>query len=53
MLCTMPSSSELRTKLMRAARGFLDARPYDGMAFMNLEADETANLLFELCSSQC
>ena len=52
MLCTMPSNSELRTKLISAARGLLDTCPYSDIELTTLELDERANLLFELLSSQ-
>lgn len=51
MLCTMPSNSELRTRLMRAARGFGEIWRYDETALAILELDDTANLLLALCSS--
>lgn len=53
MLCTMPSNSELRTKLMSAARGLLETWPYDDMELTSLEREGRASLLLELCSSQC
>lgn len=52
MLWTMPSSSELRTRLINAARGLLDTCPYSEMELASLDLDDRANLLFELCSSQ-
>lgn len=52
MLCISPGSSELRTRLIRAARGFDEVCPSDDFALANLELLDMAYLLFEFCSSQ-
>lgn len=51
MLCISPGSSELRTRLIKAARGFDEVYPND-FAFANCGWLCMACLLFELCSSQ-
>lgn len=50
MLCISPGSSELRTRLIKAARGFVGF-PKDGSDFSRLTPVFSACRLFELCSS--
>ena len=52
MLCINPGSSELRTRLIKAARGLDEVCPNDDFACANRELLYMAYLLFELCSSQ-
>lgn len=51
MLCMSPGSSELRTKLIKAARGFVEIDGKGDTVRRPLKPVEIANLFPELCSS--
>lgn len=52
MLCIRPGSSELRTRLINAARGFDEVCPNDDFALASRELLDMAYLFFEFCSNQ-
>lgn len=52
MLCISPGSSELRTRLIKAARGLDEVGPNEDFALARRELVCMACLLFEFCSSQ-
>lgn len=53
MLCMIPGSSELRTKLIRAARGLIETSEKGEPALTTRGVAGTAYLFPELCSSHC
>lgn len=52
MLCIIPISSELRAKLISAARGFVTVATKGDARFEKLYRPNSECLLFEFCSSQ-